>query len=275
MLDVAFFAASDPVSAQMAAGRASGSVLALRILVAIVSASSVMLMRLASDGSDFDIFFDPSRNDITRVAAPSITVVIELGRDIACQFQMLFLVFAHRDLCGTYSFSGEIFDWMISTGRWPLEHVQRFVTYPFVHATFTHALFAGVMLLALGKMVAEAFGAVATLAIWLVSSIGGAFVYALLSDTGVPLIGAFPPIYGLIGAFTYLLWLRLGQMGEQQLRAFSLIGILLGIQLLFGLFFGGGKDWLADIGGFVSGFGLSLFLVPGGWARILAKLRGE
>lgn len=175
----------------------------------------------------------------------------------------------------TYSFSGEIFDWMISTGRWPLEHVQRFVTYPFVHATFTHALFAGVMLLALGKMVAEAFGAVATLAIWLVSSIGGAFVYALLSDTGVPLIGAFPPIYGLIGAFTYLLWLRLGQMGEQQLRAFSLIGILLGIQLLFGLFFGGGKDWLADIGGFVSGFGLSLFLVPGGWARILAKLRGE
>ena len=32
-----------------------------------------------------------------------------------------------------YGFSGSVFDWMIEQGRWPLEHVMRFVTYPFVH----------------------------------------------------------------------------------------------------------------------------------------------
>ena len=53
-------------------GRASGSVLAFLIFEAIVSALSVILIRLLSDGSDFDIFFDPSLSDITRVAAPSI-----------------------------------------------------------------------------------------------------------------------------------------------------------------------------------------------------------
>jgi hypothetical protein len=47
--------------------------LALRIFFAMASASSVRLIRLMSDGSDFDIFFDPSRRLITRVAAPSIT----------------------------------------------------------------------------------------------------------------------------------------------------------------------------------------------------------
>ena len=67
-----------------------------------------------------------------------------------------------------FAFSSEIFAWMIETGRWPLEHVFRFVSYAFVHASFTHALFAGVMLLALGKMVGEALGSFAVLVIFFV-----------------------------------------------------------------------------------------------------------
>ena len=50
----------------------AGSVLALRIFFAIVSASSVRTIRERSDGSDFDIFFEPSRRDMTRVAGPSM-----------------------------------------------------------------------------------------------------------------------------------------------------------------------------------------------------------
>ncbi|MCH2163200.1 MAG: rhomboid family intramembrane serine protease [Marinovum sp.] len=174
-----------------------------------------------------------------------------------------------------YAFSGEIFDWMIATGQFPLEHMIRLVSYPFVHGNFTHALFACVMLLALGKMVAEVMGGVATLIVFVVSGIGGAVIFALVLDDPTPLIGAFPPVYGLIGAFTYLLWLRLGQMGEQQIRAFSLIGFLLGIQLVFGVFFGGGRDWTADVGAFVCGFVLGVVLTPGGWQSILARIRRD
>ena len=46
--------------------------LARRILSAIVSASSVRLIRDCSDGSDLDIFLVPSRSDMTRVASPRI-----------------------------------------------------------------------------------------------------------------------------------------------------------------------------------------------------------
>ena len=46
---------------------------ALRNFFAIVSASSVMLIRSMSDSPDFDIFLVPSRRFITRVAGPSIT----------------------------------------------------------------------------------------------------------------------------------------------------------------------------------------------------------
>ena len=175
----------------------------------------------------------------------------------------------------TYGFNAAILDWMRVTGRWPLEHLQRFVTYPFVHASFTHALFAAIMLLALGKMVGEVFGAVATLAVFAVSSVVGAAVFGLLLGGSQWLLGAFPGVYGLIGAFTWLLWMRLGQMGAQQIRAFTLIGVLLGIQLIFGLLFGPYNDWIADLAGFGTGFLMSFVVSPGGWARLRARMRRD
>lgn len=179
------------------------------------------------------------------------------------------------DALQQYTFSPDIFDWMVQNGRWPFEHLIRFVTYPFVSANFTQAIFVSVFVLAMGKMVAEVFGSVAMLIIFVLSGVGGALVYAMLFDPAYPLVGGFPPVYGLIGAFTWLLWRKLSLVGENQSRAFGLIAVLMGIQLLFGLIFGGTLDWVADLGGFATGFGLSFFLAPGGWARIVGRIRRD
>lgn len=173
-----------------------------------------------------------------------------------------------------YAFSGPIFEWMVENNRWSVEHLMRFVTYPFISTSFTHALLVGVILLAMGKMVGEAFGGIATLVIFVVSGAFGALAYAVLLDDSVPLIGGFPPVYGLIGGFTYLLWRKLSSIGAGQLRAFQLIGFLMGIQLVFGLLFDSNNDWVADLAGFAAGFGLSFFLAPGSWARMLRRIRG-
>lgn len=174
-----------------------------------------------------------------------------------------------------YAFSGDIFDWMWENSRWQLEHLMRFVTYPFVNTSFTQALFVGVFLLAMGKMVAEVFGNLAFLLIFVVSGIGGALAYALLLNDPLPLIGGFPPVYGLIGAFTFILWRSLSLVGANQSRAFSLISILMGIQLVFGLLFDGNNDWVADLAGFATGFGLSFFVSPGGWARLRRRVQRD
>ncbi|MEP5155555.1 rhomboid family intramembrane serine protease [Planktotalea sp.] len=175
----------------------------------------------------------------------------------------------------TYAFSGVIYDWMWSNGIWPTEHLIRFVSYLFIHGSFTHALMVCVMLLALGKMVGEVFSGFATLMVFVGSGVIGALAYAALLDDQAPLIGGFPGVYGLIGAFTYLLWLRLGELGAQQVRAFSLIGFLMGIQLVFGLLFGGHNDWVADGVGFIAGFAMSFVLSPGGFTRLRDKLRRD
>lgn len=175
----------------------------------------------------------------------------------------------------TYAFSGDIFWWMLGRGEWPPEHVMRFVTYMFVHANLTHAIFGCVLLLAMGKMVGEVFSPLATLAVFLLSGMVGALAYAVILQHQIPLIGAYPGVYGLIGAFTFLLWTRLGELGEKQARAFGLIGFLIAIQLVFAVIFGGTLDWIADVAGFGAGFLMSFFLVPGGWARIRDRMRHD
>jgi len=174
-----------------------------------------------------------------------------------------------------YGFNGAVFDWMWQQGRWPAEHVLRFVSYLFVHGTFIHMLVAGVMLLALGKFVGEVFSWWAVAIVFLGSGAGGALAWGVLLNDNGYLYGAFPGVYGLIGAFSYVLWLKLGQSGDNQLRAFTLIGFLMTIQLVFGVLFGARTDWLADLAGFVFGFLLSFVVSPGGWGRLRAKLHRD
>ncbi len=158
-------------------------------------------------------------------------------------------------------------------GPYPLRDIARLVTYPLVHGDFTHALFVIVILLALGKMVGEVFRWWAVLVIFLGATVAGALAYTVLPWAAGALIGGYPGDYGLIGAFTYILWVRQVRSGGNQLRAFQMIGFLMGFQLLFGLIFGGGWTWVAELAGFAAGFALSFVVSPGGIDRFRARLR--
>ncbi|MFV2053621.1 rhomboid family intramembrane serine protease [Aliiroseovarius sp. YM-037] len=171
-----------------------------------------------------------------------------------------------------YAVPGALLEEMISKSLYEPQFLIRYVTYSFIHYTFTHMLFVVVFLLALGKMVGEVFKASAVLLVFFGASIAGALVYGLMGDTSV-LTGGYPAVFGLIGAFTYLLWIDLAAKGANKYRAFSLIGFLLFIRLIFGVLFGASLDWIAELVGFATGFGLSFLVSPGGWDRVLVKLR--
>lgn len=168
-----------------------------------------------------------------------------------------------------WGFSDPVFEWMLANGRWPLEHVARFLTYPLIHYTFTNAVFAVVILLAIGKRVGEVLGNVSFLAIFWLSSVAGALIFALLLNDKAPLVGAFPGVYGEIGALSFIMFISARATGENPARAFTLIGFLLALQLFFKLAFGGPNFWLADLGGFVTGFVAGWAFSPLGraWAR--------
>ena len=172
-----------------------------------------------------------------------------------------------------WGFREPLFAWMVENGRFPLPDLARFVTYPFLHLSFTHLLFVLVFLLALGKMVGEVFAPFAFLVVFFGASIAGALAYWAVWDTPVVLFGGYPAVYGLIGAYTFLLWTNLAATGGNQLSAFRIIAFLMALQLIFGLLFGAGLTWVSEIAGFAAGFGLSFLVSPGGWSKVLVRLR--
>lgn len=176
------------------------------------------------------------------------------------------------------AFPPELLQRIWTLGAVDVGQIYRILSFSFVHVSLTHALFVAVFTLALGNMVAQNFRPAAVLGLFFGSAIGGAVVYSallpLVADRASPLIGGYPAVYGLVGAFTFLLWTRLAAANANRLRAFALIGMLLAFQLTFGLVFGGGgHGWIAEISGFAIGFGLSFLLVDGGARRALAQIR--
>ena len=102
-----------------------------------------------------------------------------------------------------YGFFNQALYFMVERGEFRFDLAIRFVTYPFVHAAFTHAIFVIVFLLALGKLVGEVFGNLAVLVLFFACGTFGALVYAGLTGADQLLIGGFPSVYGLIGAYTF------------------------------------------------------------------------
>ena len=180
-----------------------------------------------------------------------------------------------------FGFAPDYLRWMIENRQFPLNGLWRLVTYPLVHTQVMHALFVVVILLALGKFVGEIYRWWAVLATFLVATIAGALAFTLVPFTHAGLLGGYPGVYGLIGAYSFLLWVRLAGTGENQMRAFRLIGFLLALQVIiavvgiayYGVEQGTTWDFVADIAGFVAGFLLAFVVSPGGWARVMAKLR--
>lgn len=172
-----------------------------------------------------------------------------------------------------YAFLIPVFDWMRATGQWPTEHLVRFVSYPLLHFGFTHALFAVVLMLAIGKVVAEVCGQAVFMLVVLAGSVAGALAYGIVLEDLHPLAGLYPAVFALLGVYGMMMWRDPGRLGSQRWGVFVLVAALIGVQLLFRMLFGGSNDWVADLGGFAAGLVLAPFVLPGGLAALIARLR--
>lgn len=180
----------------------------------------------------------------------------------------------------TLAFSPDYLRQMLILGQYPADGLWRPFTHVFVNPDLTGALFSLAMTLALAKFTGEIFRFWAVLILFLIPSAVGALAYAAIPYTHAALIGGWPGVYGLIGGFTYVQWMRARLTGQPN-NAFRLIGFLLGLRLVFGMaaLATGGLDqsegwmWVSEAAAFAAGFGLSFGLIPGGAQEILSRLR--
>ena len=113
---------------------------------------------------------------------------------------------ARIGLIRQFAFLPEGFERAVSAGIWQAELFWRMLTYPFVHAAVMQSILASVLILALGKFVGEILGNTAVFAIFGITSVFAALGYAQFTSSTYPLFGGYPPAYGLIGGFSFVLF---------------------------------------------------------------------
>lgn len=172
-----------------------------------------------------------------------------------------------------FAYFPEVVQAALQRGAWGADVLWRFITFSFVNLGFLGTIFSGVMTLALGKYVAESLGEVTFVAVFFLSAIFGAVVYTAVPGQTYPLFGAYPAAFGLLGAFSFVLYTQAGGMLSQQMRAFQLLGVLLVLNWIYVLFFGAANTWIAELAAAILGFAIAALRVPGGVALVLDKLR--
>ncbi|MDT2018827.1 MAG: rhomboid family intramembrane serine protease, partial [Planktomarina sp.] len=153
---------------------------------------------------------DPTKPVINHLPAPVIVLVLilTLGEFYITGAEARFWGSSESRiaLIRQVAFLPEIFQRSLLAGIWVPELFLRLITYPFVHGSLLQAVFAGVLTLALGKFLAEVLGSFAVILIFFGSSMFAALGYSFFTNDSFPLFGSFPAAYGLIGAFTFVLF---------------------------------------------------------------------
>lgn len=142
---------------------------------------------------------------------------------------------------------------------WPVfsgQAVTMFVTHAFLHGGFFHLAMNGVILLALGKMVAERAGAGGMLLLFFASAIGGGAVFWLLSQGGAPMIGASGAVFGFLGLWQYWEGMARHRRGLPLQPVIATVGGLAVLNLVLAFMLQGALAWQAHLGGFLVGVAL-------------------
>lgn len=154
---------------------------------------------------------------------------------------------------------GLLYDWR---PNYAIQPYAMFVTYSILHGGFGHLIGNLAALFVLGPIVIDQAGARGFLAVWLLSVLGGAVAFGLLSSSAQPMVGASGALFGLAGA--WLAW-----DGQEARRARTSLwpvanrvaGLVL-LNLALWVLQGGRLAWETHLGGFVTGWIWAMWIAP-------------
>lgn len=147
--------------------------------------------------------------------------------------------------------AGLLYNWR---PNYPTQPWTMFVTYAFLHGGFWHLAGNMLTLLFLGEVVLSRLGQTGFLLLYVISALGGAAMFALLTTSPQPMVGASGALFGLAGAWLYWDWSDRREQGESTRAVWHRIGALILLNLVLWAFSPGGLAWETHLGGFVAGW---------------------
>lgn len=137
-----------------------------------------------------------------------------------------------------------------------------FLSYQGLHTGFSHLAGNMIVLLIVGHIVVRRVGQTWFAAIYVLSGLGGALGFALLSDSAQPMVGASGALFGLVGAWKWQDWFFSSQSGySRKSLVIDIIGLIL-LNVLLWAIQDGQLAWETHLGGFLTGWLAATLVIP-------------
>lgn len=156
--------------------------------------------------------------------------------------------------------------WRGLLGPWEpafaLQPVTMFLSYALLHGGLLHLIGNMVVVLSLGGVAVGRLGQGGFVTLYIVTAIGGAAGFALLSASLSPMVGASGAVFGLIGAWQYWEYLRLRARQAPLSPVWRTMVALVLVNAAMWWFLDGFLAWEAHLGGFVAGWIWAALMSP-------------
>jgi rhomboid protease GluP len=142
----------------------------------------------------------------------------------------------------------------------------RLLTVALTHGSLIHLGLNMYALWIIGPLAEALYGRATYVAIYLLAALGGSIASYLFNST--PAVGASGAIFGLFGLVFVASFVHKPALGRQARALTSQIGILIVINLVIGFAPGTNIDYMAHIGGLITGAWLGFVIPPRGAATL-------
>ncbi len=148
---------------------------------------------------------------------------------------------------------------------YPGQPVAMFFTYAVLHGGWLHLLVNMIALVSFGTLIVERVGQRRFVVAYVLSALGGAACFGLLSTNPAPMVGASGALFGLLGVWVCWDYLDRRHFGDPLWVTMRAVAFLVVYNVVFFLLLSGNLAWETHLGGFVTGWLLAVH-----WGRGVA-----
>jgi membrane associated rhomboid family serine protease len=138
--------------------------------------------------------------------------------------------------------------------NYPAQPWLMFLSYAVLHGGMIHLAGNMLILWGLGRILRLRIGPAGFFAVYILSAVGGALCFGLLSQSPQPMVGASGALFGLVGCWQYWRWSLRRRAGRSLWPVWQALGWLVLLNAVFWVILDGLLAWETHLGGFVAGW---------------------
>lgn len=151
--------------------------------------------------------------------------------------------------------AGLLYNWRPNYAGQP---ILMFVTYSVLHSGFVHMSTNMIALLVLGRTILERMGLAGFALTYILSTVGGAAVFGLITTSSQPMVGASGALFGLIGAWQADVAATRYAAGRTLWPVWRTVAWLVVLNVVMWVVWSGQLAWQTHLGGFLTGAAANL-----------------